>query len=370
MNKTSPWTLPPQLLLALALLASSARADEGAAPVSSSSAAPSESATLHRVTVLVENDKFAGTDKFYTNGFKLSYQRDDVGSISTFFSDLISLIPPFKARPLAWGLVLGQDIYTPADTEETRLIPNDRPYGAWFYAGLTLTRGNRPRPGEERPAILFEDRIELLFGAIGEAAQGEEVQNNWHRIINVSLSEGWDNQLKSEVGVQLYLQRKWLIDLWRGEGLLPGADFQPNLGGALGTVFTHLSVGGTFRFGWNLGDVFGPPQRIASAGLAALTPPPDHVRFYVFGRLHGRIVLHNAFIAGGVFRAPVRELSINGVIERHDIDYERFVADFEVGAVLEWRWLQIGLTSVTRTREFDEQPDSFTFGGIHVQLTF
>lgn len=332
--------------------------------------APVESATLHRLTVVVENDKFAGTDKFYTNGFKLAYQRNDVGLVSTFVSDTISLIPFLAARPLAWGLVLGQDLYTPEKTELTALIPDDRPYGAWLYAGVSLTRGNRPRDGEPQPSFLFQDRIELLFGAIGEAAQGEEVQNNWHKFINVSLSEGWRNQLKSEPAAQLYLQRKWLLKVWPAAGWGPGADFLPHFGGAFGTVFTHLSIGGTFRFGWNLGDRFGPTQRIASAGMDELQEPDGQVRLYVFGRIEGRLVLHNALIDGGLFRSQPRRLSVNGVVERHHIDRVPFVADFEVGVVFEWQWLAIGFTSVTRTREFEQQVENFTFGAVHVQLTF
>ena len=330
---------------------------------------PPETPVLDRVTVLVENDKFAGTDRFYTNGFKLAYQRNDIGLISRVMSDFISLVPFLKAEPLAYGIVFGHNIYTPEDTEQRLLIPRDRPYGAWLYGGFSITRGNQGQEGEPPPPFLFQDRIEVLGGVIGTAAQGEQVQNNFHRLINVDTSKGWHNQLKSEFGLQVYMQRKWLLRVWREEHSGIGADFLPHFGAAIGNVFTHASIGGTFRFGINLGDDFGPVQRIASAGLDTLSRP-DSLRLYVFGRIEGRGVLFNAFLDGNLFRGPVSELSVNGVVETHDINRERFVADFEAGIVAQIYWLSVGFTSVTRTREFEEQRDTFTFGAVHVSATF
>ncbi|MCA8922792.1 MAG: lipid A deacylase LpxR family protein [Planctomycetes bacterium] len=340
--------------------------DPASPPSEPAAAAPAE--TLSRFTVLSENDKFAGTDRFYTNGLKLIYQRDDVGRLSWGVSDLIGLIPFLQARPLTYGFVLGQNIYTPADTEQELLIPGDRPYGAWLYVGFSLTRGNRPDLKRRDPRALFEDRIVLNVGVIGTDAQGELVQNTWHRTINVSTSKGWHNQIQSEVGVQLYLQRKWLLPVWPSDGGL-GADFLPHFGGAIGNVFTHASLGGTFRFGWNLGAEFGPSQRIASSGLGQ-PQRLDGLRAYVFGRIEGRGVVHNAFLDGNLFRGKIRKLSINGISEENNISSERFVADFELGVYLAYRVISLSFTMVTRTREFKEQGANFTFGAVHVSFTF
>ena len=340
------------------------------AHVDTSVPAPVTTETLHRVTLNFENDKLAGTDRFYTNGFKLAYQRTDVGPISHFVNDAINLIPFLQARPLAWGFVFGQDIYTPEDTEQELLIPDDRPYGAWLYGGFTLTRGNERRDGKPpESGVLFQDRIELLIGVIGTDALGEEVQNNWHRFINVATSKGWRNQLHSELGVELYTQRKWLLKVWPSEGLIPGSDFLPHIGLAIGHPFTHFSIGGTFRFGWNLGNDFGPVQRIASAGF---DKPYDFegVRFYVFARLEGRLVAWNAFIQGNAYHEDRARPSVNGVVEPVHIEVERLVADFELGAVLQIYGFEISLTNIFRTREFEEQDDSFVFGALQASFTF
>lgn len=333
---------------------------------------PAEREVLSRFTVMSENDKFAGTDRFYTNGFKLAYQRTDVGSVSTFFSEVVNLIPFLRAKPLAYGFVVGQDIYTPEDTEERRLIPDDRHYSGWLYGGVTLTRGNAPQLGEEpleAGQALFQDRIELLFGVIGVDALGRQVQNNWHEFINVATSKGWRNQLRSEPGFELYAQRKWLLKVWHGEGAIPGADFLPHVGAALGHPFTHFSIGGTFRFGWNLGEDFGPVQRIASAGFDR-PRKTEGVQFYAYARIEGRLVGWNAFIQGNLFHNERRRLSTRGIRERVHIEVERVVADFEVGLVLQlWRF-EISYTNVIRTREFEEQKDTFVYGAIHGSITW
>jgi lipid A 3-O-deacylase len=334
--------------------------------------APAERETLSRFTVMSENDKFAGTDRFYTNGFKVAYQRTDVGAVSEFFSEALNLIPFLKAKPLAYGFVVGQDIYTPEDTEERRLIPDDRPYSGWLYGGLTLTRGNVPLDGEaplEEGKALFQDRIELLFGAIGVDALGRQVQNNWHEFINVATSKGWRNQLRSEPGFEIYTQRKWLLKVWHGEGATPGADFLPHVGLAIGHPFTHFSIGGTFRFGWNLGEDFGPVQRIASAGFDR-PRKTEGVQFYVYARIEGRLVGWNAFIQGNLFHNKRRRFSTRGIRENVHIEVERVVADFEVGMVLQlWRF-EISYTNVIRTREFEEQKDTFVYGAIHGSITW
>ncbi len=327
---------------------------------------------LSRLTFLYENDKFAGTDRFYTNGIKGAYQRTDVGAVSAFFNDAINLIPFARAKPLSYGFVVGQDIYTPEDTEETRLIPNDRPYSGWLYGGVTLTRGNSPREGAPKldpGTALFQDRIEILFGVIGVDALGRQMQNNVHETINVATAKGWRNQLRSEPGFEIYSQRKWLLKVWPNSGWLPGSDFLPHVGFALGHPFTHFSIGGTFRLGWNLGEDFGPVQRIASAGFDR-PRKTEGVQFYFFARVEGRLVGWNAFVQGNLFHTKRRRLSSRGVIEDHDIEVERFVADFELGAVLQlWRF-EIGYTHAFRTREFEEQQDSFIFGAVHASITW
>ncbi|HAD26245.1 MAG TPA: DUF2219 domain-containing protein, partial [Alphaproteobacteria bacterium] len=43
----------------------------------------------------------------------------------------------------------------------------------------------------------------------GPAAQGEFVQNEWHKLIGADKANGWDNQIKDEIGINLSFERAW-----------------------------------------------------------------------------------------------------------------------------------------------------------------
>ena len=83
-------------------------------------------------TIYWENDMFAGTDRDYTNGTKFSWSTpfDELNGSSLpewsfpFFAGL-----PFVGEEgtHAVSLSLGQDIYTPEDTDAVTLVQDDRP---------------------------------------------------------------------------------------------------------------------------------------------------------------------------------------------------------------------------------------------------
>ena len=54
--------------------------------------------------------------------------------------------------------------------------------------------------GDSRRALILDP---------GPAALGEEVQNNFHRLINGDRVNGWNNQLRNEPGLTLTYERRW-----------------------------------------------------------------------------------------------------------------------------------------------------------------
>ena len=62
------------------------------------------------------------------------------------------------------------------------------------------------------------DSVELNFGVVGPYALGEEVQNNYHDLIGVARSNGWDNQLNNELGFMMIFERKWRPHLGEAVG--------------------------------------------------------------------------------------------------------------------------------------------------------
>lgn len=114
----------------------------------------------------LENDLFADTDRYYTNGVSLTLVSKDLPA--TFDPRCLpwpvqvqaALIEHFDpdfwrdgdqvARSQNVVLRLGQSIYTPGDRSRTDLILNDRPYAGLLYLGLAWNRRRHdPRTNSE-----------------------------------------------------------------------------------------------------------------------------------------------------------------------------------------------------------------------------
>ena len=100
-------------------------------------------------SIYMENDLFAGTDRYYTSGVKLSWSSPDLEHYSDtpYASPLLplfDLLPYINETGYQKNLVLalGQNIYTPDNTETTELIRNDRPYAGWLYLGTGVVWKN------------------------------------------------------------------------------------------------------------------------------------------------------------------------------------------------------------------------------------
>ena len=85
-----------------------------------------------------------------------------------------------------------------------------------------------------------------------------------------------------------------------------------------------MRTGGlTLRLGEDLQRDFGPPRvRPALAG-SGMFRPTGQFSWYVFGGAEGRVVARDIFLDGNTFRDSL------------SVDKKRFVADFQVGLVVQ-----------------------------------
>ena len=307
-------------------------------------------------TVNIENDRIANTDRHYSNGFRLGWvsnARD--GSDQPMIRDALQFLYPLaKVRNGRLGLELGHNIYTPGDTDARALVTDDRPYAGWLYAGASLYAETGNGDGGLFADTL--DKVGLELGVIGPLALGEEVQNEFHKLIDVAESNGWDNQLENEPGINLIGERKWRHDPLRFGGL--EADIVPHVGGSLGNVYTHVNGGFIARFGRDLDIDYGPPLiRPSLSGFGAVEPT-DRLAWYAFAGVDGRWVLRNIFIDGNTFR------------DSHDVDKEPLVGDFVAGVTMVYGSTRIAFTHVMRTKEFKGQTESDRFGALSISVLF
>jgi hypothetical protein len=305
-------------------------------------------------TFQLENDVIANTDRNYTNGFRLACATSPSDGARRLISSLPGVDRPGRNR---FTYALGQSMFTPEDIEEAEPILDDQPYAGWLYLGLGLESEVRVPDFNTR----WLDKLELQLGVVGPESGAEDVQRFVHDAIGSDDPRGWDNQLDTEPGVNLFYNRIWgsyLTVPFSYVGL-PDVflDASPQVGLALGNIYTFASTGLTFRIGTDLPDDYGPPAiRPAITGSDSFEPE-DGFGFYAFAGAHGRAVARNIFLDGNTFE------------DSQSVDKEWLIGEIQAGGALTYNSWRLSYTQVFRTKEFDGQ-ERQTFGAFTLSVRF
>ncbi|MGP1252929.1 MAG: lipid A deacylase LpxR family protein [Kiloniellales bacterium] len=312
------------------------------------------------VSLQVENDRIAGTDRNYTHGTRLSLLSPEVNGgcggedwrrPTETLQSWASAIPfpdPYPNR--RWNLAVGQSIFTPENTGAEDLIEDDRPYAAWLYVGFGVVAYDEAYENYEA--------VNLDLGVVGPLAQGEFVQNTFHNLIGVPEADGWDNQIENEPGFMLSYERKWRFRA-PGEVLGMQIDMLPHVGGSLGNVMTHAGLGATFRIGAGLpSQDFGPPRIRPSVPGSDFFTREKKIGWYLFGGGEGRAVMRNIFLDGNTFR------------DSHSVDKNNFVFDLQGGAAVSYDRARLVFTTVLRSPEQEGDEELDLFGALTLGVRF
>lgn len=279
---------PLLLVLALALLVATASARAESEP-DTTLATLKEELKRPQIQLFIENDVLAGSDRYYTNGFKLGG-----GAELPLVGPLLSPIPEAIINVLGkkgpegetprnnLGFFIGQNIYTPKNISIAENQPFDRPWAAWLYLGSVVqrVRGNRL------------DTVELDIGMVGPAALGKQVQSGWHELIGAAQPQGWSNQMPNEPAFMVGYLQKRRFDT-------STIQIVPYAGITVGTVLTLARVGGDYR-----------------------------------------LVGRNIFLDGPMFRGSP------------NVNHRNAVHDLTAGFAFHYRQLNLSLTHIRRSEEF------------------
>lgn len=328
---------------------------------------PTQNQPTMRFDILGENDggvlKYIDpTDRHYTNGikFSLAWQPDWAQNIA----DAIPFADHFENMQTAFGLVLGQDMYTPEIITTITPDPTDQPYAGWLYTGAYVQRANGDRN-------LF-DHLEINLGMLGPSSGAKGAQQAIHDLIGDQEDpSGWGSQLGDEFGFNLIYQRKWRYPLIPGTHPAAsttndmndinnvmgqsswGADFIPQVGFILGTMQRQANLGFTARWGWNLPDDFGPARlRDLGDATASTTPNSRNLSAYLFAQINGTAVEHNTFIEGNNYKSSPGH------------DAKPLVGDATVGFSVAWKYFQLTYYQTFMTDTFDGQRGSDSYAGM------
>lgn len=313
---------------------------------------PSE---MYSFSVHYDNDLFVNTDRYYTNGVRFSLLSKDIEAMDlpNWAQQIYDLTPLFGHAGYTnnIGLAIGQNMYTPRDIAIAAPQPDDHPWGGWLYLGISL----------HHKSLRDLHKLELQLGVVGRYAMAEESQTLIHRLRELDLPEGWDNQIGTEPGIRLSYAYKNRVGQW-GDLRGWGADFIPDIGVTLGNVRTDANLGSTLRAGWRVPLDF-QSLRIDESGYALIHPDElaggwRSVSFYVFAGLRGYAVAHDIFLDGNTFR------------DSPSVPREPFVGAAEMGFGLRWASCRLVYAQVMRTREFEGQESGQKFGSVNFTWFF
>jgi lipid A 3-O-deacylase len=293
-----------------------------------------------------ENDKFAGTDRDYTNGVRASWlsSEENMPAWSRTVADNLPLAPEGHKRI---SIAVGQSMFAPEDLKSTALVPDEQPYAGWLYGSVGLV--------SDTGKTL--DNVLLTVGVVGPLAGAEQTQKFVHRLTNSQDPKGWDNQLHNEPGVILTYERKW-------RGILEaspfgiGVDVTPHMGVNLGNINTDASVGATFRLGYDLPADYGPPRIRPSLPGSDFFIPAQTAGGYLFATVGERAVARNIFLDGNSFE------------DSPSVDKKYLVSSLQVGVAATYAQTRISYTQVFTSKEYKTQQAGSKFGVLSVSYRF
>lgn len=294
-----------------------------------------------------ENDTFAATDRFYTNGISLSLARTGPG----WMDKIMDLLPWGQGRRTV-GYDLTQLMLTPADINRSVPESTDRPYAGILSIGLTM---------HIEQANSYNG-LKLIIGVVGPWSLAEHTQREVHHHIGSNEPQGWDYQLENEPILNLVYEyrRKFLVsghqDGWAFEAI-------PSAGGWLGNELTQGQIGLYVRSGYKIPDDFG---LTLSRGLGSM-PPPQNIEN---SRSHSD---WGFSIHGGVtFNAVLWDITLDGNTFKDTPNVEKniFVPAGGIGITVGNKHFSSSFSYIFWGKEFNGQMDYSKFGAVTFNYIF
>lgn len=239
-----------------------------------------KSSLKNELSITSINDSYVPPfgDRYFTNGINITFSRIIRGRFlwKTFIDG-----QPTKSI-IRYGIA--HEIYTPKNITEHNPIAFDRPYAGFLFSNFTVDTFWMSRHNLQ---------LSLIVGLIGPKTRAGELQRWWHKLINYTQPEGWNNQIGNEPVVNFGFQyRRTLL-------LFQQIDMISTIGAEAGTGFNKLYTGATVR----TGDFNPIDQSVVTAsrlGDGAVSNDNGSEWFLFLGINHS-FVLHNTLIEGNLF---------------------------------------------------------------------
>ncbi len=226
-----------------------------------------------------DNDAYLakGQDKYYTNGLFITYRRAmNQGLLKGRINKRI------------WEAEAGQKMYNPTSGSVTRISRIDRPFAAYLYAGGSL---NWFYNSENSLKITVEG------GTIGPSALGKEVQVFLHKLAGFYQVQGWETQVKDELGLNTAVEYNRFI--YRTKSKI--ADLTIHSYANIGNTFSGAGAGIMFRAGI-LNQLFNSASTNSTISNKAVIKPLNTKELFLYAKPVLHYVAYDASSEGGLFR--------------------------------------------------------------------
>lgn len=290
-----------------------------------------------------ENDTFAGTDRFYTDGVSIALTHTG----PSWFGRVADRFRLYEDRRTV-GYDITQIMLTPEDTQRRNPDPEDRPYAGILTAGfyMHIDRTNSYHG------------FKVTAGVVGPWSLAEKTQREVHRMVNTDLPHGWDYQLENEPLLNLTYEHRRKYNVL-GEPGSWAVEVLPVGSVMLGNWLTQLQGGGIIRAGRNIPEDF---SVTFVRGMGHMPPPRRDAQerwgFAVHAGAFANVVLWDITLDGNIFH------------DSRSVDKYYFVPTAGAGVEVGTRKFLVSFTYVVWGREFKNQDDHSSFGAVAFSYFF
>ena len=297
--------------------------------------------------IYFENDLFFQTDGQYSSGEKFSLLYF-VPESNFFMYDLFLSQKP-SDKYINFALV--NQIYTPYDISKKEIILDDRPYAGWTYLEI----------GYHKSTVDSLESIYIQVGLVGPSSQSENIQKFIHEITGSELPQGWDNQLKDELGINLRYIYNWRIEQ-KNKNLqsviIPYTEID------FGNIAISATGGVNIRIGWNIPKDFGMSTINTGSEIGISTYKQHNNRFknrwsFSFnGNISASAIAHDIFLDGNTF------------VDSHSIDKRYFVGSAGVGFSTRYKNYSLDYYFQKHTKHYNSEKINHGYGSLIFSLAF
>ncbi len=217
-----------------------------------------------------ENDFFATTDKYYTQGIHLELVAP---WIKHFPLGHVLIHPNYSYT--RYGIGIEHNGYTPTDFSTPHILYGDRPFAACLFLKTFVIALD--------PVKKQRFSSSLSTGVMGQAAGGMEMQTGIHRWLNNITPHGWPNQIHNDaiLNYQVSYEKQLL-------SLRNFLSVDVNAMARAGTLSDKAGIGTTIIFGY-----FNSPFTVVQTTR-------KNFRVYAYEHAEVNIVGYDATLEGGL----------------------------------------------------------------------